>query len=306
MPSSGQSGPRGHGHNHPAGQHGIRYAGGIAEGPAGRGRTCSWGWGWRSAFVRTRGFGNTTTRVCAPSGRGRPWAGRPRSCTRGADRIYLFNFQDSRSAGRAMDGVPEGHRIPPARWKPPLRNLDDISSPSPTSTPPANPRAPSSRPGATRENRRLSNPHRRPRHGPARVFVGLHRTENANLADLDVRVNGTPCPPEMPSGPRPVHPIVKKSGEFGIPGRILHDGFNVVEVTGRSDAGHEMVWMGDHYPALVSPFTVQVSLRRDMFQRSHERWNVSTSAVDYFPVRHGSAPRTAPNHSDILETWLFT
>jgi hypothetical protein len=83
----------------------------------------------------------------------------------------------------------------------------------------------------------------KPKNGTAQVYVGMGENGSLDVSALEVRVNGKLCPSSCQSLPIPFHPVVQKVGGFEIPIGILHDGYNVVEVTGTLDQSHEINWI---------------------------------------------------------------
>jgi hypothetical protein len=163
---------------------------------------------------------------------------------RGADRIYLFNYMDTcttvdnpedypkilHGAGTLQTATAGSRRhvvTYPDTWAP--GEPDSHLLPA------------ECRQGRTAAFRIPIGP--KPAGGTAQVYVGLGENGGLDTAALEVRVNGQLCSPTTAAVPSPVHPIVQKSAGFDVPPGILHDGYNVVEVTGKLERAQEIVWM---------------------------------------------------------------
>ncbi len=84
----------------------------------------------------------------------------------------------------------------------------------------------------------------KPTTGVSHVVIGLGEQGDINIQTLAVRVNGELC--TMDHNPmicQPIHPVAKAIGGFSIPSETLHDGYNLVEVTGNLKQSQEIVWM---------------------------------------------------------------
>jgi hypothetical protein len=163
---------------------------------------------------------------------------------RGADRVYLFNFQDSIPPDDHWAGyraVIESAGSLQTAAAGPRRHVVAFSDVFAPGEPQGSLLPAECRRGKTAAFRLHIGP--KPISGGARVFVGLGEGGSSDLRDYEVRVNGNLCPAGGFPAPAPVHPIVRELSGFAVPDSALCDGYNVVEVTGTSDEAGRIVWL---------------------------------------------------------------
>ena len=161
---------------------------------------------------------------------------------RGADRLYLFNYMDSDTT---VDETTDYHQILHQAGSietaiaHPRRHVVTFTDTWPPGDPMPLALPTECRKGKTAAFRIHIGP--KPKDRSARVFIGLGEAGNRDGRALEVRVNGELCSAsDAPSGSVPK--IVKETAGFDIDVSALNDAYNVVEVTGKSDQPHQIVW----------------------------------------------------------------